>query len=108
MKMFGPSKPIGMNVKVGDGLTYYVGSDRYPYTVARVYTHLKIGVQADISTIVPGCGWGQEWTITLNPEASILDLSRRKNGRWYTIGARTSSGGCFIMGERRRYSDPSF
>lgn len=50
-----------MTIQVGDGATYHIGSDRYPYTVVEILTPRRLQVRAEVITL-------------------------RKNGRWHRLG----------------------
>lgn len=94
-------------IKVGQGATYHVGSDRYPYTVIRVLSDRRVEVQADNyrRTDTNGISESQTYEYTPNPEGRIVVVSRRKNGAWKEVG----QDGCgFSFRGRNAYQDPSF
>lgn len=88
--------------KVGDGVTYCIGSDRYSATVIR-RTPATITVQRD-STMNVAVWPAQEWVSLPNPEGCAMKFTRRKDGRFREQGC---SGGMLTMG-RNHYQDPSF
>lgn len=95
--------------EVGMGVTKYVGSDRYPYTVVEVITPKKIVVQADnyVRTDKNGQSESQEYTYTPNTDAERITITKRKNGRWVRQKESSNSIG-YGIGHRRAYQDPSY
>lgn len=96
-------------IEVGTGVTYCVGTDRYPYTVVEVKSPRKLIVQRDSwrRTDSNGLSEDQDYEFTPDPDGERRVITLRKNGRWYEVGAHASS--CpFTVGHRRAYFDPSF
>jgi hypothetical protein len=95
---------------VGMGVTEYVGSDRYSYTIVEVITPRKIVVQPDscVRTDKNGLSEIQEYTYTSCPDASKTIVTKRKNGRWVQVGEPMVGGRGFGVGYRKAYQDPSF
>ena len=98
-----------MTISVGDGITYYCGSDCYPYTVVFVKSERCLVIQRDESKRIDNNGYGgqQEWQYSPNPDGSTETITLRKNGRWYKKGYPPNHGLGYGFG-RRRYIDPSF
>lgn len=96
-------------IKVGDGATKSVGSDRYPFTVVEVVSPKKIKVQGDSfrRTDSNGLSESQTYEYTPNPDARIVVLTLRKNGRWIEQG-ESLNGSRYYIGARNAYQDPSF
>jgi len=96
-------------IKVGQGATYGIGSDRYPYTVVEVASPTRVVVQADNyrRTDKNGFSENQTYEFTPNPNACRIVVTRRKNGRWHRQGESTKSGAFSFQG-RHAYQDPSF
>lgn len=95
---------------VGMGATYYIGSDRYPYTIIAVNkTGKTICVQRDKATPAEGYDYysKQVYNYTPNLLGDIEVYTLRKNGRFYRQG-ETSKYGCLVIGKRNQYQDPSF
>lgn len=89
-------------VKVGDGMTDNIGSDRYAVTVI-ARTPATITVQRDETCNV--AVWpAQEWISLPNPQGGTEKFTRRKDGRFRPQGC---SHGLLTVG-RNHYSDPSF
>lgn len=88
---------------VGMGATYQCGSDRYPYTVVKVFQSGKlIVVQRDeIEKSRDGVRFVQ------NVYGDLVQISLRNNGRWVQVGYK-ANGSFFSVGERASYLDPSF
>lgn len=96
-------------VKVGDGATFSIGSDRYPYTVVEVVNDRKVIVQRDDYRRTDKNGFSESQTneYTPNLEARRQVITKRKNGGWYEQGQAIGSGR-FSLGVRRAYQDPCF
>lgn len=96
-----------MDIQVGQGATYSIGSDRYPYTVVQVVSDRKIVVQRDDyrRTDTNGFSESQTYEYTPNPNAGKTVLTKRKNGRWHEQGQSMNSGG-YHIGSRQAYQDP--
>lgn len=92
--------------KVGDGVSYSAGSDRYPGTVIRV-TNTRIFVQDDkYECTSPASAYGADdavFKFTPNTEGGVRMYSVKNNGR---ISGKGGYGG--IGHGRRYYQDPSF
>jgi len=121
--------PIDHKVKVGDGGTEYMWSDRVPYSVCSVDYNWKnkgyeiIGVQRDHAkrTDNNGMSESQTYEFTPNIEASVNYLrsyTYEKDGktwkyyspvRWNSKTNRWNAGGRAVtLGRRESYWDPSF
>ncbi len=96
-------------IKIGDGVTYHVGSDRYPYTVIDVISPTKLLIQHDSTKMNKDGDWygKQIWDITQNPNGGIITISKRKNGYWYQVG-QSMSNVFYTVGQRDMYQDPTF
>lgn len=96
-------------MQVGDGATYHVGSDRYPFTVVKVITQNKIQLQADSfsRTDKNGISENQTYAWDYNTDSEIIVVSKRKNGRWHKV-KDSMSGPFYTIGARNIYQDPSF
>ncbi len=101
----------GLAFKVGDGATRCVGSDRYPFTIVEIVSAKEIVVQEDTATANVEAGHNhygkQVYDILPNPAAEREHVTLRKNGRWVLKGDPANGVG-FRLGERDKYSDPSF
>jgi len=97
-------------IKVGDGATYQIGSDRYPYTVVEILTGKRIVVQRDdaVRTDKNGFSEIQTWEYSTNESASKEIITLRKNNLWYKMGSPGKGSGFFTIGRRAMYQDPSF
>jgi hypothetical protein len=98
-----------MEIKVGDGATKYVGSDRYPYTVVEVLSPKKVVVQGDDfkRTDNNGMSESQTYEYTRNPFSDKITLTLRKNGRWVQQGEPLNGTG-YRLGDRDCHMDPHF
>jgi hypothetical protein len=96
-------------IKIGDGATQSVGSDRYPYTVVKILSPRRMVVQQDnaVRTDKNGLSESQTYEYSPNPNATEVVITLRSNGRWYQLGQSTKSG-AFYIGRRSMYQDPSF
>lgn len=98
-----------VDIVVGSGATYSVGSDRYPYTVVEILSARRIVVQADDYQRIDTNGFSesQKYDFRNNPSGPKVVLSLRRNGRWCEVGQSMSVSG-YHLGHRSAYSDPSF
>ena len=110
MRLFNVTELVRKSdLKVGDGATYCVGSDCYPYTIIEIISEKKLVVQADNSKMVGGSYYGeQEYEYTPNPDGGKFTITLRKNGRWIPVGGNSRSDCGFSVGHRRKYRDPHF
>lgn len=101
-----------MTVKVGDGGTYSVGSDRYPATVTKVVLFKNgertgqvyaVEVRTDWSTVVSG----SEMDGTAKYEIEPDSCGPRRVFRATADGKLGKPGNRFTPGERSRYYNPS-
>lgn len=94
---------------VGMGVTYCIGSDRYPYEVVKVVNDrtLQLREMDFRRTDNNGMSESQTYDITPNPARSSITVTLRKNGRWCQKGQPMNSGG-YSLGHARAYQDPSF
>lgn len=94
---------------VGDGATYGVGSDCYPFTVIRVSDSGKTAwIQEDFAKRIDKGGPYTEmqyYEYSPNPDGRVMRVSHRKNGAWRPVGSDHS---CVIFGARRKFRDPHF
>lgn len=111
--------------KIGDGATVHIGSDSYPYTVIEAASNSMasvVKIQAD--SAVPGPGHDyynkQVWTFApfANGEVKMFRFEHAKASLgWREIWLRKSTGRYvlrtpatyrLVIGERHKFSDPSF
>jgi hypothetical protein len=92
--------------EVGDGATYYVGSDAFPATIVEVKKNGRVVIREDKANLVKGdCAGGeQQWECTSNPEGELEICYKNSKGYWKILG----SGRSVQLGIRRRYHDPHF
>lgn len=101
--------------QVGMGVTKGIGSDRYAYTVTRVYPAVhgefrKIEVRQDIVRHVSGNEQSGNvvYECTPNPNGSTYTLTLRSNNRWVAQGMAKDDCYRWSIGHRSPRSDPSF
>lgn len=92
------------------GATWYVGSDRYPYTVIQVKGTKTIVLQEDTSVRVDSKGDSgpQRWVIEGNPWGARLVVTLRKNGYWVPRQSAMSRGSYVVVGHREKYVDTDY
>ena len=97
-------------ITVGQGATYYIGSDRYPFTVVEILSPKRVVVQADNSkrTDLNGISEIQVYEFEPNPDAQRIVVSCRQNGSWRKKGDSSRGSGYFSFSGRSAYLDPSF
>jgi hypothetical protein len=97
-------------VQIGDGATFTIGSDRYPYTVVGILTAKRLQVRRDhaVRTDKNGFSEIQTWEYSPDENAPSEVITLRKNGRWYRLGEPGKGSGFFTIGKRSMYQDPSF
>jgi hypothetical protein len=97
--------------EIGMGVTKPSGSDRYPYTVIEIIADKKIVVQEDKATRTDNRGYyteSQDYSYEPNPNGHTATITKRKNGRWHTLGTRTRGSQSWYLGVRDRHNDPHF
>lgn len=93
--------------EIGMGVTWSVGSDRYPGTIIDISASGKrITFQEDIATRTDTNGMSelQTYTFQANPLGEIHTASLRKDGRWRITGSKMT----ISLGIRGKYYDFSF
>jgi hypothetical protein len=104
------SVPPGL--KVGDGATYGIGSDRYPFTVVEIKSETTIIVTADNYRRIDknGVSESQQYEYTPDPNGCRITVTRRKQGDDYVWRKQGDGkgGGVFAFHGRNAYQDPSF
>jgi hypothetical protein len=109
---------------LGAGCTLRIGSDSYPYTVVAVFeinTGFDVQIQADKATTAEGHDYygAQKWDFernhrgdvkmfrfeTFKADRGLREIVKNEKGRY--VFAKHD---CYLLdiGERRKYSDPSF
>lgn len=98
-----------MSIQVGQGATYIIGSDCYPYTVVEVVSEKRVIVQADDFERADNNGQSESQSYEYKPNTDSIRIvvTLRKNGHWHRSGESIKSG-CFSFKGRRAYQDPSF
>lgn len=96
--------------QIGQGCTYHIGSDRYPYTLVEILTSNRVVLQRDNYTRTDKNGISENQTYSFEPDplAIRIVVSRRKDGRWRRQGEKSGGSGFFTLKGRNAYSDPSF
>lgn len=99
-----------MAIKIGDGATYHIGSDRYPYTVVQIVSPKKIHLKPDHYERIDnnGISENQEYKYIPNPNAQSIVVSLRKDGRWRRQGESLKAGFYSFNQGRNAYQDPSY
>jgi hypothetical protein len=92
-------------IQVGQGATYHIGSDRYPYTVVEILSPRSVVLQEDNYRCTDYNS--QTYEYTPNPDASRTIVTLRKDGVWRKKGD-TKGSGYFGFYGRNAYQDPSF
>lgn len=97
------------SIKVGDGATYYIGSDRYPFTIIEIVSDKKVILQRDHYRRIDNNGLSENQTYEYFPNsyAERIVVTKRKNGRWYKQG-ESMGAGQYSLGVRRAYQNPSY
>lgn len=101
-------------IKVGDGATEYIGSDRYPATVIAVSKSGKtVTIQRDEGYMVKGNFMQGDYEVGFkaNPNGRVVQLRQYKEsedapGLWYVVGHKHDT--MIGLGRRSYYLDPSF
>ena len=96
--------------QIGQGATYHIGSDRYPFSVVDIKSPCRVVVQQDNGkrTDKNGISENQTYVFEPNPDALRIVVSRRKDGRWRKQGDSGRGSGFFTFYGRDAYLDPSF
>ena len=95
--------------RVGEGVTYSIGTDRYPATIIAVSKSGKtITIQDDKSNVISGStqDGSAEWRFEENPDGRVQRATLRADGRYRLSGWKR--GGNVSLGGRSCYVDPHF
>lgn len=111
-------------MKIGDGVTEILYTDRAAYSIVEIKSDRKIVVQKDTATlkedfqpeIVPGGFAGhctnnreQRYNYTPNPEGPQVVLTLRKSGKWLPMGQSDSPRSkSWKIGIRSEFYDYNF
>lgn len=89
------------------GATWYLGSDRYPYTVIQIKGPKTLVLQEDktVRTDSNGNSDPQQWVYTKNPEGARLVVTLRQNGYWVPRRSDMSRGSYVVLGHRVKHID---
>lgn len=104
-----------VELKIGLPVTYYCGSDCYPYEVSEIYNEDHICIRPLDYKVLKGSIFDDDAEIeyTSNPTRKSLEIKRYKDG-WYSVvsnsQARKVKGSRYSLefGNARKYCDPSF
>jgi hypothetical protein len=98
---------FNLRPEIGMGITWSVGSDRYPGTIIDISASgKKITFQEDIAirTDANGMSECQSYVFQTDPQGEIRTASFRKDNSWRITGTKTS----VFLGKRDKYYDFSF
>lgn len=100
-------------MRIGDGVTAHVGSDRYPYTIIQVVHHGKVIIQEDSFRRVDQNGLSemQSYEFSPNPHGRIVTItlrSDRKGNVYWRQAKHKKNSTPFTITGRSAYLDPSF
>ena len=104
-----------VELKIGLPVTYYCGTDCYPYEVSEIYSEDHICIRPLDYRVLKGsvCDEDAEIEYISNPTRKSLEIKRYKDG-WYSIISNNKSrkvkGSKYYIefGNARKYCDPSF
>lgn len=87
---------------------YYIGSDAYPYEIVRVVSDKTLEVRRMdfVATEDSNYFGNQKYNYISKPDAEVVRIRKRKNGKWMEQGAKC--GGFGLADEPHAYRDPSF
>ena len=106
-----------VNPEVGVTVTYFIGSDRYPYVITSVITPKKICIaRLDHEDYEKNLYTDENGVQRLNDNrisdyiAHAMDkvYTKRRNGRWVQDGDGQWAPGGIDIGHADHYLDPSF
>lgn len=100
------------DLRVGDGATFVIASDRRAGTVIK-RTHTRIHVQDDkVRAAHKGQTDSQRWLSVPDERGTVRVFSRRYrvdgSVTWKKVGHRTRSPGLYLTPGRHHYIDPHF
>jgi hypothetical protein len=109
------ASPALRTVAVGDGATYAIGGDRYPYTVRKLWVDqrtkkvYRVDVTPDDFERTDKRGFSEHQEYSFQGKLAPSETyTLRANGR-YVLQGRTKTGhGCLFLGGRSCYMDPSY
>lgn len=95
---------------VGMGCTRLAWTDRHAFTVVEVVNTKTIKVRQDHAKRIDtnGVSESQTYEYTADPNAPIITVTLRKNGRWVEKGESAKHGTAYSIGSRNEYHDFSF
>jgi hypothetical protein len=98
------------NPRPGDGATYSVGSDSYPYTVLWVHKNGKRLLAVQDEFVCTLYKYEQQEHVFLRAlRREQEEFTLRKDGRWRRKGDAMGRGSCCLyVGRRAAYMDPCF
>ena len=104
-----------VELKIGLPLTYYCGTDCYPYEVSEIYSEDHICIRPLDYRVLKGsvCDEDAEIEYISNSTRKPLEIKRYKDG-WYSVisnnKARKVKGSRYYIefGNAKKYCDPSF
>lgn len=97
-------------IKVGDGVSYVIHTDRHAGTVIAVSKSGKtLTMQLDKATRTDKNGQSecQEHTYERNPDGLILKFTWREKKKGFQLSAHRGRG-CYLIEGRHEYRDPHF
>jgi hypothetical protein len=97
--------------RLGMGATWYLGSDRYAFTVIAILKPKVVVLQRDTMVCISKdemTSENQKYEFHHDPKGETVTVSQRKDGLWRKQGETVTRGDYFKIGERRGYSDPGF
>lgn len=97
------------DIFVGQKLTYYCGSDRYPYEIFEINGD-RLWIRELDATPADGFDYysNQVYNYSSNPNGRMIELSKRKDGIYRPVGSKIRDPKYFYFGYANYYSDPSF
>lgn len=95
---------------VGMGVTKYIGSDEYPFTIIDVISKSEVTIQMDKSIRTDSNGMDESQVYSYEPDSTgdIYTITLRHNGKWIQKTKPTKGSPYFVLGIRRKYYDFSF
>lgn len=106
-----------ITLEIGLPLTYYCGSDCYPYEISRIYDSKHICIRPLDSRVIEGtiCDENAKIEYISNPSRKELEIKKYKDG-WYALvpsyksdkKVKSSTRYCLRFGVAKKYCDPSF
>ena len=93
-----------LELKVGDRVTYHIGSDSYAQTVSEFVGKAVMKTRGDRNRQIGDYHSDQRWISVSDPNGYVSTYTLRPDGTWRPKGSRSG----YIARGSHQHQDPSF